>query len=250
MQSFQQVLQDSDVISSGPEYEMVQRVASRIARATGPASKDFQWSVALVRSPQVNAFCLPGGKIVIFTGILPIAQDETGLATVMGHEVAHATARHGAERVFKQRATQTILTGAQFSMADMDWQQRQAVMGALGAGAQYGILMPFGRDHEVEADKIGLNYMAAAGYDPRASVAFWERMAQASKNSPPEFVSTHPSHGTRVERLKQAMPEALKIYESNKGANQQTQALPAARDTQRRPAAKRSGETVGDLIER
>ena len=250
MQSFQQVLQDSDVINSGPEFEMVQRVATRIAKATGPAAKDFKWSVALVRNPQVNAFCLPGGKIVIFTGILPIAQDETGLATVMGHEVAHATARHGSERVFKQRATQTLLTGAQFSMSDMDYQQRQAIMGALGAGAQYGILMPFGRDHEVEADKIGLNYMAAAGYDPRAAVSFWERMAKASNGAPPEFVSTHPSHGTRVERLKEAMPQALEIYQRNNGGRQESQALPAPREPQRLPGSTRSGGTVGDLIER
>ena len=250
LQSFQQVLQQADVVDRGPEYETVKRVAEKIAKVVGPSAKDFRWSVALVRSPQVNAFCLPGGKIVVYTGILPIAQHEAGLATVMGHEVAHATSRHGSERVFKPRATQTSLTGAQFSMSDMSWEQPRAIMGALGAGAQYGFLMPFGRDHEVEADQIGLIYMAKAGYDPREAIAFWERMAKASEGQPPEFLSTHPSHGTRVERLRKALPEALAEYERSGGSKQETRALPTTTDSQRSAPARRSGGTVGDLIER
>ena len=237
LQSFQQVLQQSDVIESGPEFEVVSRVASRIANATGPAGKDFKWSVALVRNNQINAFCLPGGKIVVFTGILPVAKNEAGLATVMGHEVAHATSRHGSERVFQQRATQTLLTGVQFSMADMDYNQQRAIMGALGAGAQYGILMPFGRDHEVEADQIGLLYMARAGYDPRESIGFWERMAKSSEGQPPEFLSTHPAHGTRIERLKEAMPKAIAEYESSGKASSQGQLS----------SPRPGGRTVGDF---
>jgi predicted Zn-dependent protease len=162
----------------------------------------------------VNAFCLPGGKIVVYTGIIPVAKTDAGLATVMGHEMAHATLRHGSERLFKQQATQTVLTGISVSMGDMDYEQRRAIMGALGAGAQYGLLMPFGRDHESEADALGLTYMARAGYDPREAIAFWERMAEASGGAqPPEFMSTHPAHGTRIERLKQLMPAAMEIYQ-------------------------------------
>lgn len=250
LQSFQQVLQQSDVIERGPEYETVKRVATRIAQVVGPSAKDFRWAVALVRSPQVNAFCLPGGKIVVYTGILPIAENEAGLATVMGHEVAHATSRHGAERVFKQRATQTILTGVQFSLSDMDWDQQRAIMGALGAGAQYGILMPFGRDHEVEADKIGLIYMAKAGYDPREAIAFWERMAEASRGQPPEFLSTHPSHGTRIERLRQALPQAIAEYEASGNRGKESREVPAAADSQRSAPARTNEGTVGDLLER
>jgi predicted Zn-dependent protease len=211
LQSYQQILSEVETVRSGPEFELVREVAARLARATGKA--DYEWQVSLVRDPQVNAFCLPGGKIVVFTGILPIAQTAAGLATVMGHEMAHATARHGSERMLKQRATQTLLTGAQFSMGEMDWQQRQAVMAALGAGAQYGLILPFSRDHETEADEIGLIYMARAGYDPREAVGFWERMGQASRGQqPPEFMSTHPASGTRVERLKAIMPKAVEVW--------------------------------------
>ncbi len=213
LQSYQQVLQQSDTIDSGPEYELVRRVATRLAAVTGERGKKFDWRVSLVRDPQVNAFCLPGGKIVVFTGILPVAKTEAGLATVMGHEMAHATARHGSERVFKQNATQTLLTGVQFSLGDMSYEQQRAIMGAIGAGAQYGILMPFGRDHESEADRIGLSYMARAGYDPREAVAFWQRMDEHSGGqNPPEFMSTHPSHDTRVARLKALIPQAMEEY--------------------------------------
>lgn len=214
-QSFQQVLSESRVVETGPQVELVTRVAERLAKATGEAGSGFKWAVAVVDSDQVNAFCLPGGKIVVYTGIVPIAKSDAGLATVMGHEMAHATLRHGSERLFKQKATQTLMTGVAVSMSDMDYQQRRVVMGALGAGAQYGVLMPFGRDHESEADKVGLTYMAAAGYDPREAIAFWERMAEAGDGQqPPEFMSTHPAHGTRIERLRQLMPKALEIYQT------------------------------------
>ena len=154
LQSYKQVLSESQTVSSGPEYDLVSSVAARLARAT---EKNLNWQVSVVRgNEQVNAFCLPGGKIVVYTGILPIAKNAAGLATVMGHEMAHATLRHGSERMFKQTVTQTLMSGAQFSLGDMDYGQRRALMGLIGAGAQYGVLMPFGRDHESEADKIGL----------------------------------------------------------------------------------------------
>jgi len=214
LQSYRQVLQESDVLRSGPEHDTVSRVAERLAKATGESGKDFDWAVSVVRSPQINAFCLPGGKIVVFTGILPVAQSDAGLATVMGHEMAHATLRHGSERLLKQKATQTLLTGVQFSIGDMDYNQQRALMGVLGAGAQYGVLNPFSRDHESEADKVGLWYMARAGYDPRESITFWQRMAErADGNAPPEFLSTHPGHETRIQQLKALMPQAMTIYQ-------------------------------------
>lgn len=213
LQSYRQVLSQNKVIDSGPEYEMVRRCAERLARATGDAGKNFDWSVSVVRSDQVNAFCLPGGKICVYTGILPVAKTEAGLATVMGHEMAHATLRHGSERLLKQKTTSTLMTGVQFSVGDLSYEQQRAVMGAIGAGAQYGFLLPFSRDHESEADEIGLMYMARAGYDPREAVGFWERMAKQSGGQPMEFMSTHPNHGTRIEKLKALMPKAVAIYE-------------------------------------
>lgn len=214
LQSYQQVLQESETIDTGAENELVKRVATRLAAVTGDKGKGFDWRVSLVRDSQVNAFCLPGGKIVVFSGILPVAKSEAGLATVMGHEMAHATSRHGSERIFQQKATQTLMTGVQFSLGDMSYEQQRAIMGAIGAGAKYGLLMPFGRDHESEADAIGLMYMAKAGYDPREAVAFWQRMEENSDGkAPPEFMSTHPSHDTRVARLKDLLPKAMEEYQ-------------------------------------
>ncbi len=219
LQAFQQVLAQSDVVDSGPAAETVRRVSSRIATQTGNAASDFDWQVSVVNSEQVNAFCLPGGKIVVYTGILPVAETEAGLATVIGHEVAHAVARHGAQRVFQSQLVQTALAGASFSLSDMDHGQRQTIMGLLGAGAQYGVLLPFGRDHESEADQMGLLYMARAGYDPRESIGFWERMGKAAgtRQQPPEFMSTHPSHGTRIRDLQAFMPRAIEEYEKAAG---------------------------------
>jgi metalloendopeptidase OMA1, mitochondrial len=217
VQSYREVLSQSRVISSGPEVDLVRRVTERLAAATGDAGKNFDWRVSVVQDPQANAFCLPGGKMVVFTGIIPIAQNEAGLATVLGHEMAHATSRHGSQRLLQTKLANTFLTGAQASMAlsEMDYQSKQAVMAAVGAGAQFGVILPFSRDHEVEADVVGLYYMARAGYDPRESIGFWQRMSEASgsRGQPPEFASTHPSHGTRIERLKEEMPRAMEEFQ-------------------------------------
>jgi metalloendopeptidase OMA1, mitochondrial len=215
LQSYRDVLAQSEVIQSGPEYEMVVRVAERLARVTGEAARDFRWHVSLIRSPQANAFCLPGGKIAVFTGILPYTQDEAGLAAVMGHEMAHAVARHGSQRLLRTSLAQTLMAGAQFSLGDMDWRQRQAVMAALGAGAQYGVLLPFSREHELEADQIGLLYMARAGYDPREAVGFWRRMSRAGGQQAPEFASTHPAPETRIRQIEEFLPKAMAAYEES-----------------------------------
>jgi predicted Zn-dependent protease len=210
LQSYREVLSQSEIVSSGRERDLVERVARRLAGAVGEAGRGFEWQVTLIRSPQVNAFCLPGGKIAVYTGILPVAQDEAGLAAVMGHEMAHAIARHGSQRLLRTTLAQTIMTGAQFSFSDMDWNQRRMIIGALGAGAQFGVLLPFSRQHETEADEMGVIYMARAGYDPEAAISFWERMEQAQRNrqQPPEFASTHPSGETRIAHLREIMPRA------------------------------------------
>ena len=219
LQSYQQVLSQSQTINSGPELEMVQRVVKRLAAATGDAGKNFDWQVSLVQSDQINAFCLPGGKIVVYTGILPVANSEAALATVLGHEMAHATSRHGAQRVFEQNLTQTAMMGVAGSLSDMDYEKQRSVMAALGAGAQYGVMMPFSRGHESEADHIGLIYMARAGYDPRESIEFWRRMEGSTGSSqPPQLLSDHPSHGTRIQQLEGWMPQALDEYNKAKAA--------------------------------
>jgi predicted Zn-dependent protease len=213
LQSYQEVLAQSDVVTSGREYELVLGVAQRLARAVGTAGKEFDWQVSLIRSDQVNAFCLPGGKIAVYTGILPVAQNEAGLAAVMGHEMAHAIARHGSQRLLRTNLAQTVMMGAQFSFSDMDWNQRRMILGALGAGAQFGVLLPFSRGHETEADEMGVMYMARAGYDPEAAIAFWERMQEAGGGSgTPEFASTHPSGESRIAHLRAIMPRAKAEY--------------------------------------
>ncbi len=219
LQSYQRVLAQSENIDSGPELTMVKRVASRLATATGKAGANFDWQVSLIRSSQINAFCLPGGKIVVYTGILPITQNEPALATVLGHEMAHATSRHGSQRVLEQNLAQTALTGVAMSLSDMDYDKQRAVMGALGAGTQFGVLMPFSRKHESEADEIGLLYMARAGYDPRESIRFWQRMENAGGAQPPEFLSSHPSHGARIQQLEAEMPKALEEYNKSSHAD-------------------------------
>jgi predicted Zn-dependent protease len=219
LQSYQQVLAQSESIDSGPELETIKRVASRLATATSKAGVDFDWQVSLIRSSQVNAFCLPGGKVVVYTGILPVTQNESALATVLGHEMAHATSRHGSQRVLEQNLAQTALTGVAMSLSDMDYDKQRAVMGALGVGTQFGVLMPFSRKHESEADHIGLHYMARAGYDPRESIRFWQRMENAGGTQSPEFLSSHPSHGSRIQQLEAEMPKALEEYNRSSHAD-------------------------------
>ncbi|MEO5959955.1 MAG: M48 family metallopeptidase [Opitutaceae bacterium] len=210
--SYREVLSQSEVVARGPERDLVVGVAQRLIPVVGDVAGDFDWQVSVVRSEQANAFCLPGGKIVVYTGILRHTQNEAALAAVMGHEMAHAIARHGSQRMLRTSVAQTIMAGAQFSFSDMDYPQRQMVLAALGAGAQFGILLPFSRDHETEADAMGLLYMARAGYDPREAISFWQRMEQAGGEQPPEFMSTHPSHASRVARLNELMPKALAEY--------------------------------------
>jgi predicted Zn-dependent protease len=219
LQSYREVVSQSDLVKNGPDYDAVVRVARRLTAVVGESGRGFDWQVSVIRSDQANAFCLPGGKIVIYTGILKYTQTDAGLAAVMGHEMAHALARHGSQRILQNSVTQTVMTGASLSFSEMDWNQRRMVLAALGAGAQFGVLLPFSRKHESEADELGLIYMARAGYDPAEAIAFWQRMAGSGGNQPPEFASTHPSHGTRIEHLRELLPRVRTEYEKSASAS-------------------------------
>lgn len=200
------------IVESGPEAEMVQRVGERIAAVADDPG--FEWEFTLVNSPEKNAWCLPGGKVAIYTGILEVTQTEDGLAAVMAHEIAHAIAQHGAERMLQQQLTQIGLTAVGTTLGGLDPATRGTVLALFGAGANLGVLLPFSRDLESEADHIGLIYMARAGYDPREAVALWERMAaQREGPQPPEYTSTHPSDETRIRKLQELMPKALEEWE-------------------------------------
>ena len=215
-QAYAQALNDPKVvISKNPaEVEPVTRVAERIIAAAKQSkyakrAKAFQWEVTVIKNDKTkNAWALPGGKIAVYTGIFPEAKNENGLAAIMGHEVVHALARHGAERVSQHTAANLGMQIAAIAL-DMKPIAQTLAMQALGIG----VLLPFSRGHESEADYIGLLLAADAGYDPREAVLLWERMAESSKGGPPEFLSTHPAHDTRIQDLQKWMPEAMARYE-------------------------------------
>jgi len=212
LDSYQQILSKAKVSSDPRVVEQVTRVGRRIAEATGRA--DYQWEFKVIEDAQVNAFCLPGGKVAVYTGMLPVARDDAGLAAVLGHEVAHAIARHGGERMSQQLAVQgATLATTQTLMAGRDPATVQLVSAALGAGATVGLLLPWGRAQESEADHLGLIYMAKAGYHPRAARDLWVRMGEASRGREPyEFLSTHPLPATRITQIEGWIPEALQHY--------------------------------------
>ena len=208
VQAYAEAQKENPPVTSGADYEMVQRVASRITRA---ADENFPWEAKLLRADNVpNAFCLPNGRIAIFTGILPITQNEAGLAAVMGHEVAHATLRHGGKRMTQGMMTQAAMTAVDtgMKMAEMEAGSHDVVMGVLGAGAQYGVLLPYSREHESEADILGIRYAIRAGYDPYEAPKLWERMAQLG-DSGPEWMSTHPNPLNRAEKLREMIPQII-----------------------------------------
>lgn len=209
------------------EVEPVKRVAARVIEAAKKSkyaemANQFQWEVTVIKEDKtLNAFALPGGKIAVYTGIFPVAKNEAGLAAVMGHEVVHALARHGAERMSQNMVAQVGLQAANVALGASGANPllSQGAMAALGAGAQVGVLLPFSRAHESEADYVGILLAAEAGYDPRESVRLWERMDRLSGGGgQTEFLSTHPSHGTRIQQLEEWMPEALSIYQAKQPA--------------------------------
>ncbi|HBG86973.1 MAG TPA: peptidase M48 [Marinilabiliaceae bacterium] len=174
---------------------------------------DFAWEFNLVADPTPNAWCMPGGKVVFYEGIMPICQDENGIAVVMGHEIAHAVAKHGSERMSQQIGTEMASSTLSALLAEKPEQTRNIFMTAFGIGTQLGVMLPYSRTHEVEADRLGLIFMAMAGYDPSTAVAFWTRMSEMSGGgSSLEFLSTHPSDATRIRNLQNALPEAMQNY--------------------------------------
>jgi predicted Zn-dependent protease len=212
--SYAEVLKKSKLSADPALNDQVTRVGRRIADATGRT--DYKWEFKVIEDKQANAFCLPGGKVAVYTGILPITRDEAGLAAVLAHEIGHVLARHGGERLSQQMGVQSA-TQVLAGLASSNPATVQLVSAALGAGAQVGVLLPWSRQQESEADHLGLILMAKAGYDPHAALELWKRMAEAAKGQrPSQWLSTHPSEETRIEQIQAWLPEALTYYRPTK----------------------------------
>jgi predicted Zn-dependent protease len=224
VQQYQQFLATNKVVSPSADRdaEMVRRVGQRIAsvvqqyfkgQGLGDQLEGYQWEYNLVNSKEANAWCMPGGKIVVYTGLLPITQNEAALAVVVGHEVSHAIFQHGNERMSQGLVQQLGGVALSVAVSNQPAETQNLFMQAYGIGSQVGVLLPFSRKQELEADRYGLRWAAMAGYNPREAIPLWQRMEQmAAGNKPPEFLSTHPSEGHRIEELQKYMPEALKYY--------------------------------------
>lgn len=226
---YDEFLDATNVSSNQAQTTLVKNVGKDIQMAVtqylnennyGHLLEGFNWEFNLVEDNQVNAWCMPGGKVVVYTGILPITQDEDGLAVVMGHEIAHAIADHGNERMSQGMLQQYGGVALSVALQSKPAETQALWMMAYGVGTYYGAMLPYSRLHESEADHLGLIFMSIAGYNPQASIPFWQRMANASGGqSPPEFMSTHPSNETRISNLQKWMPEALKYYNKSNGSN-------------------------------
>lgn len=224
--AYKQVIDSVKLSNNAEQVAMIKRVGTRIQKAVEQYMNNngyeglldgFNWEFNLIdNDTTVNAWAMPGGKVAFYTGILPICKDDLGVAVVMGHEVAHAVAKHGQERINQTYAKQIGLTIGAVALGQDPTLGQKLVFQAVGLGSDL-TLLKFSRTHESEADELGLTFMAIAGYDPREAPKFWERMsANSGGGAPPEFLSTHPSHETRIERLNAALPKALEYYEANK----------------------------------
>jgi len=223
-QQYQQFLSTNKVISASNnrDAEMVRRVGQRITKAVeeyyaqnGISDKlsGVRWEYNLVDDKAINAWCMPGGKIVVYTGLLPVSQNEAALAVVIGHEVSHALLQHGNQRMSQGLLQQLGGVALSVAVANKPAETQNLFLAAYGAGTTVGVMLPFSRKQELEADRFGLIWTAMAGYNPQEAIALWERMEKASQGqSPPEFLSTHPSEGRRIDQLQQFMPEAMKYY--------------------------------------
>ena len=223
---YSQLMRESKLSTDRAQSAMIKKVGARISKAAkelmasyGRESEiaNYQWEFNLIDSKEVNAFCMPGGKVAFYTGILPVCQDEAGVAAVMGHEVAHALARHAAERVSQQTLTSIggALLGIGLSLGGVSSGASELAMTAFNIGSQYGVLLPYSRAHEAEADRIGMSLMAMAGYDPQAAIDLWRRMAQQSgRGGTPYFMSTHPTDQQRISNLQKYLPEAQARFQS------------------------------------
>ena len=216
-------LTEHNVLSSRTSRDAatVDRIGARIANAItkyydsqgkGSVLEGYSWEFNTVESKEINAWCMPGGKVVIYTGLLPVTQNETALAIVMGHEIAHSVAKHGNERMSQAMVQQMGGMALEVALAQKPQETQDLFMMTYGIGSEVGAMLPWSRQQETEADQYGLIFSAMAGYDPREAISFWQRMSAAGEGSPPEFLSTHPSDETRIRKLKQFIPEALKYY--------------------------------------
>ena len=244
VQQYDQLISQSKLSTDAQATAMVKRVGEKIVQAVEEYSKThsekdpfagYKWDFNLIQDANVNAFAMPGGKVVVYTGILPVTQNETGLATVLGHEIAHVFAGHGGERLSQSLLTQMGEVGLSAALQKQPEQTKNLFISAYGLGTQVGFLLPFSRVHENEADHLGLIFMAMAGYDPHQGVGFWERMGASSKNQskPPEFLSTHPADATRIQNLQNLIPEAMEYYRPG-GAP--TQNVPAGQSKETAPS--------------
>lgn len=220
-QQYSDFISTNKVSTNAQQTAMVKRVGHNIQKAVeqyfaqnhmSQQLQGYEWEFNLVDDSTVNAWCMPGGKVVVYTGILTVTKDETGLAVVMGHEIAHAVANHGNERMSQELVVQMGGMALEKALESKPNETRSLAMAAFGVGSSVGVLLPYSRLHESEADHMGLIFMAMAGYDPAQAPVFWERMAAGSKGAPPEFLSTHPSDATRIENLKKNLPEAMQYY--------------------------------------
>ncbi len=221
---YRDFLSKHKVVENTPEADMVKRAGVRIQHAVeqylnqqGMASRleGYAWEFNLVEDKDINAWCMPGGKVVVYTGIIPVAADENGLAVVMGHEIAHAIANHGDERMSQALVAQMGGMALAAALAEKPKETSDLFLAAYGLGAQIGVQLPFSRLQESEADRLGLIFMAMAGYDPRTAEAFWERMAGMKKGpSPPQLLSTHPADDKRIENIRKLIPEAMEYYKT------------------------------------
>ena len=223
-QEYNKVLKTSKLSTDMAKVSMVRRVGQRIATASeqlldergqGADIRNYKWEFNLIEDDKtVNAWCMPGGKVAVYTGLLPITQDENGLAVVMGHEVAHAIAKHGNERMSQGLLAQFGAIGLSLALSGNPGVTSDIFMQAYGVGTQVGFLLPYSRIHESEADHIGLILMAKAGYDPRGAVALWQRMNAKGGSRPPEFLSTHPAPESRIRNIESQIPEAMQVYKA------------------------------------
>jgi Zn-dependent protease with chaperone function len=209
--AFQEVLDTEPKSQNAHLTQMVERVGKRIASVA--EREDYQWEFVLLARPNQNAFCLPGGKVAVYEGILPVCQNEAGLAVVMSHEIAHAIARHGGERMSHQMAAEGGQWALSRVLGQRDSKKVEMIKSVYGIGTEYGVLLPFSRTQESEADSIGLTLMARAGYDPQEAPRFWERFSHENSSNVPELLSTHPSDETRMRQLSELLPRAMAVYQ-------------------------------------
>ncbi|QQS30635.1 MAG: M48 family metallopeptidase [Sphingobacteriales bacterium] len=252
---YRSFLGQNKVVTGTADASLVKDVGQRISKAVDSyfakqkdnPVKGFKWEFNLIESKDVNAWCMPGGKVAVYTGILPTTMDENGLAVVMGHEIAHAVAQHGSERMTQGLIQQVGAIGLAVALQNKPAQTQELFMQAYGIGTTVGVMLPFSRNHETEADKLGLVFAAMAGYDPQAAVPFWQRMNKLGGAKPPEFLSTHPSDATRIKNLQDFMPTAMKYYKKSPNIKpNQTTNHNTTNNSGKQPANKTTNTNTND----